>query len=51
MEEALAVAVCAAGAVFTALGKVDDPVSLGLTHAVFHFFCPFFYIANLLIKC
>lgn len=38
MEEALVEAAGSAGSVFTVLGKVDDPVNLGLTHAVFYFF-------------
>lgn len=47
------VAVGSAGSVWTVLGKVDDPVNLEQTHAVFYFFCLFFlfFIANLLINC
>lgn len=37
-----------AGYVVTVLGKVDDPVNLGLTHTVFYLF---YFIANLLINC
>lgn len=43
MEEALVVAVSFADSMLTVLGKVDDPVNLGLTHAVFYFFCLFLY--------
>lgn len=43
MEETLVVAVGSAGSVLTVLGKVDDPVNLGLTHAVFYFFALFLY--------
>lgn len=43
MEEALVVAMGSASSALTVLGKVDDPVNLGLTHAVFYFFALFLY--------
>lgn len=43
MEEALVVSEGSAGSVLTVLDKVDDPVNFGLTHAVFYFFCLFFF--------
>lgn len=41
--EALVVAAGSANLVLTVLGKVDDPVNLGQTHAAFYFFCLFVY--------
>lgn len=38
MEEALVKVAGSTHSVFTMLGKVDDPVNLGLTHAVFYLF-------------
>jgi len=50
MDESLVVTAGSADSVLTILGKVDEPVNLGLIHAVFYFFCLFFLIANLLIN-